>query len=44
MVGGGLCALQQLLCDQLLKLGLESLFLTTVSREYTFEMNRTYII
>ena len=35
-VGGGLRALQQLLCDQLLKQGLESLFLTTVSREYTF--------
>ena len=32
----GVCALQQLLCDQLLKQGLESLFLTTVSREYTF--------
>ena len=32
----GVCALQQLLSDQLLKQGLESLFLTTVSREYTF--------
>ena len=42
MVLGEDCVkLQQLLCDQLLKLGLESLFVTTVSREDTVQMNRS---